>query len=427
MKQELLELLKNEVVEATGCTEPVTVAYAASLIGKKITDFSKIARVDVCVDAALYKNGLRVGIPGIKERGLEIAAALGLVIAKPEQGLRVLENISSGELEQAKGLTASGGVSVKVVVNCSRLFVEVFVTMADGKNYKAVITDRHQNLTKLEEGYSLDRDVAPEAGAGGAAPVIQKYNIKELLDFTDNVSVNDIEFLYAGIERNMKLADEGMRISGGIGSAYAEIMDEGILNDHMVTRAEMLCSAASESRMAGSRLPAMTSAGSGNHGITLFLTIAAVADKSGTDREKLLRALAFGNLITVYIKSFTGTLSAMCGCGVAAGIGACAGIVYMLGGSEDDIFRSMVNMVGSITGLICDGGKEGCAYKIALSSGWAVKAAIMAMKHVSIDVNNGILSLDFRRLFENLGYVCVTGMSCANSAIIDIMGETDRA
>lgn len=167
----------------------------------------------------------------------------------------------------------------------------------------------------------------------------------------------------------------------------------------------------------------MSSAGSGNHGITVFLTVFAAAEKLNASREKLLRALALSNLITIYIKSNTGTLSAMCGCGVAAGIGACAGVSYLMDGSFQDILNSMINMVGTISGIICDGGKEGCAYKLALSAGWAVEASLLAMHGAAISTCDGILASSFENIVRNMGHVCNHGMINTNSAIIDVMSN----
>ncbi len=423
---ELLEILRKEIVPATGCTEPIAVAYAASIAGEKIDDISRIEKVEVCVDAALFKNGLRVGIPGIKERGLIIAAALGLIIAEPKRELRILETITPSESERAEALVQRDNIYVSIKGNCNRLFIEIFVTLKDGKKIKVVAIDRHKNIVKAEEGYNLQHEDLLESQVEENKKKIQKYDLKALLDFCDHVPIEDIAFLQEGIDKNMRLAEEGLSYENGIGEAYRQIIDEGIINNHMVTRAEMLCSAASEARMSGSKLPAMSSAGSGNHGITVFLTIAGVAETSEVSEETRLRALAFSNLVTVYIKSFTGTLSAMCGCGVAAGIGASAGVSYMMGATEEQIFKGMQNMVGSITGLICDGGKEGCAYKLALSAGWAVKAALLAQKGVSVHENNGILSADFKELFENLGYLCNSGMADANNSILNIMGKQTK-
>ena len=173
--------------------------------------------------------------------------------------------------------------------------------------------------------------------------------------------------------------------------------------------------------MAGSKLPAMSSAGSGNHGITVFLTNYAVSRKLGSSDEKLLRALALSNLITFYIKSYTGTLSAMCGCGVAAGIGSSVGVVYLMDGGIKEMLGAIINMVGSIAGIVCDGGKEGCSYKLALSAGWAVQSALLSMAGGVINITDGILASDFKNVIKNLGYVCNPGMLETNEAIIKVM------
>ena len=418
---ELISILKKEVVPATGCTEPIAVAYAAAVAGARIESMDHIKRVAVCVDPGLFKNGLRVGIPGIKERGLEIAAALGLLVSKPEKELRVLEAITPDENKRGEAMVESGLIELSVKGNCNRLFVEIIVTLEDDHQIKVVTLDRHNNIAKIEEGKELTHENPEAVSTQASIAAIRNYDLKGIMDFCNSAPAESLAFLHDGITKNMALATEGLSYDGGIGKAYGAMIEEGILNSHMVTRAEMYCAAASEARMSGSILPAMSSAGSGNHGITVFLTIAAVAEVTECSFEETSRALAFANLVTVYIKSYTGTLSAMCGCGVAAGIGASAGVAYMLGADEKAIFKSMVNMVGSITGLICDGGKEGCAYKLALSAGWAVKASLLAMKGVSVHENNGILAGSFKTLFENLGHLCNEGMADANNSILTIM------
>ncbi len=226
---------------------------------------------------------------------------------------------------------------------------------------------------------------------------------------------------------NLAIAEEGLKIENGVGVKFREMVEEGLMADNIINRAQMLCSAASEARMSGSRLPVMSTAGSGNHGITAFLTTFAVAEKNNMPEEQLMRALALTNLITIFIKSYTGILSAMCGCGVAAGIGASAGAVYLLGGNKEQILGAMYNMVGSIAGIICDGAKEGCAFKLALASGWAVQAAILSIKGAIINKNDGILAGDFKKLFKNLGYTCNLGMVPTDEAILEVMLEKGKA
>jgi len=189
----------------------------------------------------------------------------------------------------------------------------------------------------------------------------------------------------------------------------------------MATRAQVLCSAASQARMSGSRLPVMSSAGSGNHGITVFLTCVAAAEALGSSREELVRSLILANLVTVSVKSFTGTLSAMCGCGVAAGVGASVGVVYLLKGTTTAMLGAMMNMVGSISGVVCDGAKEGCSLKLALASGWAVESALLAASGAIVPSHDGIVAPDMRSLLGNLGKVSKEGMNSSNRVVIGIM------
>jgi L-cysteine desulfidase len=424
MNSELLDLLKKEVIVGTGCTEPSAVAYGASLLGARINDIDALDHVEVLVDAGIFKNALRVGIPGIKERGLEIATALGLVIAQPSEELRILEKVSQQQLDKAKEIVAAKKIHLDVKGNCERLFIEIIAFMKDGHEIRSLLLDRHTNVVRIEEGRNLIHEqLIPEAAVKKHS-VIQKHDLESFLHFVNETPIAELAFLKEGLEMNLALAHEGMQLDKGIGITYKKMMKDGIIDDKIATYAETLCSAASEARMSGSQLPCMTCSGSGNHGITVFLTVGAVAERAEISEEKLLRSLALACLATVYVKSYTGTLSAMCGCGVAAGIGATAGVAYMYNATKEEIFSALLNMVGSIAGLICDGGKEGCAYKLALSSGWAVKSAFLAMNGAHVKYNNGILSDNFQKLIENVGYVCTQGMANTNATILDIMFQS---
>lgn len=415
--EEILDILKKEVIVATGCTEPIAVAYSAAVASNEL-NIENIKSVEIWVDSGIYKNGLKVGIPGIRERGLEIAAALGIVIKEPEKKLRILEKIGSDELKQARELVDQKVIKVNVKGNCNRLYIETIVN-TDTYTIRVLTLDKHQNIVKIEKGRKIEETQLEETVE--IIEPIQNYNLDRFLEFIEIADVDDIEFLYDGVEKNVAIATEGLGIKKGFGKELSQMAKEGLIEDNYISRAQILCAAASEARMAGSKLPVMSCTGSGNHGITVFLTNVAVAEKNNAPREKLLKALALTSLITIYIKSFTGRLSAMCGCGVAAGTGASAGVVYLLNGNKEEMYGAMLNMIGSIAGLICDGGKEGCAYKLALASGWAVQSALLALRGVAVKENNGILSADFKQLFKNLGYVCSPGMLQTNQTILDVM------
>jgi L-cysteine desulfidase len=416
----LLDILKKEIVPATGCTEPVAVAYSTAMARQKAQ--GEVVKLDIYVDPGLFKNGMRVGIPGIKERGLELAAALGITAGCCEKGLRVIEEISPEQLKKAKELVDSGKVRVLVKSDSIGLYVETLLQTTIGK-VRVITKDRHLNVVAVDEGQTEFTCDWQENSLGTETKAIQNYSLEELLHFSETVPLDEISFLEQGVSMNLALAKEGLVLPGGIGGSLEQLVAEGMMSADLIYRAKLLCSSASEARMSGSKLAAMSSAGSGNHGITVFLTVFAVAEKTGASREKLLRALVLSNLITFYIKSYTGTLSAMCGCGVAAGIGASIGVTYLLGGRVKEMLGTMKNMVGSIAGIICDGGKEGCAYKLALSAGWAVQSALLAIKGAVINTTDGILAADFEKIIANMGYVCNPGMIDTNNAIIRVMAN----
>ncbi|NLY70719.1 MAG: serine dehydratase subunit alpha family protein [Clostridiales bacterium] len=415
MGRELLDILKKECVVATGCTEPIAVAHAAAIAQEQVFD-EDIVSLNVKVDGALYKNATFVGIPGIKERGIPIDAALGVAIGDSKNGLRLLEDITNEQLAKARELVNKNIIEISVIDECKYLYIEVNL-FTDRNHVRVIVKDRHQNIISIEKGANLP-PVKVEESTIEKDNKIQKYSLSDIIDFVNNVDIKELEFLKDGIKMGLNMAEAGQKKS--FGKAMEELISEGTDRDNMVTLAQKLSGAAAEARMAGIPYPVMTTAGSGNHGITVFMTNVAVAQKLNVDEEILLRAIALSNLITVYIKSYTGTLSVMCGCGVAAGVGAGAGVAYMMGGDEKDIFHTIANMIGSISGLICDGGKEGCAFKVALSAGWAVQSALLAMKGSNINTRDGILSEDLNKLFENLGS-CTDSMQPTNQSIIGII------
>ncbi len=418
----LLDFLKEGIVPATGCTEPIAVAYAVAR-AREESQGKELERIEVQVDSNLYKNGLMVTIPGTSEKGLLPAAAFGFLAGKTEKGFRVIEGLTEKDIKDAHLLLAQNKIKVNLNQEYNGLHIEV-ILITNLEKIRVITKDRHLNIISVEK-ISKDEHFKPfivkETKKNSSAKKIREYNLEDFLNFSNHTPLQELSFLEEGITMNMAIAQEGLTIEHGVATSLTELIKDGLISDNMVTRAQVLCAAASEARMAGSKLPVMSVAGSGNHGITVFLTNYAVAEKGNLLRERLLRSLALTSLITFFIKSYTGTLSAMCGCGVAAGIGASAGVVYLLGGNKEQIMGALYNMVGSISGVICDGAKEGCAYKLALASGWAVQSALLSLKGSVIHSTDGILAPDFKQLFKNLGYLCDPGMVATDKAILKIM------
>jgi L-cysteine desulfidase len=420
-KKDLLALLQNNITPATGCTEPIAVAYAVAK-AKEISE-GILSEMIIQVDSNIYKNGLMVTIPGTTERGLLAAATFGYLFGKTEKDFRVIEGLKEDDITKAKELIAQKKITIVLNREYKGLHIQVELE-TDKEKIRVITADNHLNIVSVEK-ISKDKRFKPfkkeNKNQKTSNHEIQQYDLENFLQFSNNAPIEDLIFLKEGVKMNMEIAREGLTMSSGVGSTLSGLIKQGILSDNMVTRAQILCAAASEARMSGSKLPVMSTAGSGNHGITAFLTNYAVAEKQQLPQEDLLRSLALTNLITFFIKSYTGTLSAMCGCGVAAGIGASAGVVYLLGGNQDKIMGSLYNMVGSISGVICDGAKEGCSYKLALASGWAVQSALLAVHGAVIHNTDGILHPDFQQLFKNLGHLCDPGMIATDQAILDVM------
>lgn len=425
-QEELLKLLKKGITPAIGCTEPIAVAYAVATAKEKTK--GSLESINIQVDSNIYKNGLMVTIPGTTEKGLIAAAAFGFVAGDAKKGFRVIEGLKEEDIKRAKILVDQKKISLSINRKYKGLYIEVDLATSKG-GVRIIILDNHLNIVSIEKA---DKDnkfkpfIRKEQKTNLSNEVIQKYGLEDFLRFTNETSLEELMFLEDGVKMNMNIAQEGLTIRSGVGNKFMEMKNKGIISANMMNRAQELCAAASEARMSGSKLPVMTTAGSGNHGITVFLTIFAVAEKRNLPKERLIRALALANLITFFIKSYTGTLSAMCGSGVAAGIGASAGVVYLLGGNKEQILGALYNMVGSITGMICDGAKDGCAWKLALASGWAVQSALLSLKGAIINKNDGIVEADFKKLFKNLGYICDPGMVSTDKVILKIMLKKHR-
>ena len=420
----LLDLLKEGIIPATGCTEPLAVAYAVAKAREESTG-NNLSSIYIQVDANIYKNGLMVTIPGTNEKGLLAAAAFGFLFGRTERGFRVIEGLTEKDIKEAQALLAEEKITVTLNKNYKGLHIEV-VLITELDKVRVIIVGSHLNIVSVERNKkNEDFESKPlnklRKSNYSLNHKIREYDLEDFLQFSENTPIQDLVFLEEGIKMNLDIAREGLTLKYGVGAILTRLINDGVLSNNMVTRAQMLCAAASEARMSGSKLPVMSTAGSGNHGITAFLTIYAVAEKKQLSKEILIRSLALTNLITFFIKSYTGILSTMCGCGVAAGIGASVGVVYLLGGNKDQMMGTIKNMIGSISGIICDGAKEGCAYKLALISGWAIQSALLSLRGAIIHNTDGIVDPEFKQIFKNLGYLCDPGMVPTNKAILDIM------
>lgn len=419
----LLETLIDGVKPALGCTEPVAVGIATAKAFESLE--GKVESIRVEVSPNIYKNGMGVGIPGTSKIGLEFAAALGVTCGDASLGLEVFKGVDKNSKEEADELLKSGKVELVLEDTKGNFFIEAVVETENGKGI-CRIKESHTNIVYVEKNGKvlLEEEVKKDIKGNGNG-YLKEIKLQDIKNFVEEVSFSDIKFLLEGVKVNMDIAKVGLeeKPGPGLGSAMDLLMEEGVMQKDVINRARVLTSAACDARMSGKNMPVMSSAGSGNQGITAIIPPAVMCEHLDCDDEKLARSLAFSHLTTAYIKAFTGNLSPVCACAVAAGIGASASIVWMLGGSINQIGGAIRNMVATLTGMVCDGAKGGCAFKLSTASSEAIIQAKLAMADVVVGGTDGIVSPDTDQTIKNLGRFCSEGMKDLDKEIIDIMIE----
>jgi L-cysteine desulfidase len=413
----LVNILKDQVVPALGCTEPTAVAYAVAKAKEVLGEDVQV--LDIYCDKNIIKNGKEVGIPGTHEKGILVAAALALVVGKSDYRLEVLKDVDDESLDKAMELLKLDMINLELKKDTDGLYIEVAAKGMKNTS-RVIIRKTHLNVVLVEKnGEALfSAEVAKnEAPKPAIRDGIKEFKISELKDFADSVEFDKIAFIEDGIVMNKRMGWEGLNSDLGIGLGKMLNTNE----EDQEVYAKSLTAAASEARMAGAPLPVMSSAGSGNHGLVAILPVAVVGEKMGLDREKIVRGVTLSHLVTIYIKTYTGSLSPVCGCAVAAGVGASAGLAYIMGGTMTQIEGAIKNMIAGISGMICDGAKLGCAYKLSVSVSASIDAAEMAMKNIFIPSSDGILDESAEKSIQNLGKVSSIGMSNTDDIILEVM------
>lgn len=429
---EIIELIRKEVKPALGCTEPIAVALAAAKAVEILEERSNVSmrndkdlRIDVQVSANILKNGMGVGIPGTGMVGLFIAAALGAVCGKSSYGLEVLQDFDEVSINKAKELVSKKYVRINLAETNKKLYIKAMVESAQipGHQATAVIEDDHDNIAEIWYDNSLlassHRETAEEPQK---CTLDYGLTVKEIFDFAQSVPYEDIEFVLESRSLNLTLAEEGLRGKYGLRVGWAISLESSkeVFGDDFLSYAMSMTAAASDARMAGCTLPAMSNSGSGNQGITATMPIIAYSQKYPVSEEKLARALTMSHLIAIHIKGYLGKLSALCGC-VIASTGAACGLIYLRGGSYEQMCYSIKNMIGNITGMVCDGAKEGCAMKVASGVSSALQSAVLAMGGICISPEDGIIEEDVEKTIRNLGRIGSVGMQSTDNMILDIM------
>lgn len=419
-KKQILKLIHQEVIPAIGCTEPIAVALAAAKAAELLG--TKPEKIDVYLSANILKNAMGVGIPGTGMVGLPIAIALGVLIGKSSYELEVLRDVTPEALEAGKQMIHDQIIHIALKENVDKLYIEVVCQAGESKSV-AIIAHEHTRFVYCakDDQVLLDERKSLEHTDEGEDDEL-KLSFDLVYDFAIHTPLDEIRFILDTARLNKKAAEESAKgqfghavsktISGPIGKKY--------LGDSSYTHMLRLTAAACDARMDGAMIPVMSNSGSGNQGIAATLPVVSFAEDMECSEEQLIRALMLSHLMVIYMKQSLGRLSALCGCVVAA-TGASCGITWLMGGTATQITYAIKNMIGNITGIICDGAKPSCAMKVTSGVSTAMLSAMMAMENKVVTSVEGIIDEDVDRSIRNLTSIGSKGMEETDHLVLDIM------
>lgn len=411
-----LDILKEELIPAGGCTEPIAIAYTAAVARKTLG--CRPEHMDVYASGNLIKNAKGVYIPnGGELRGVDAAAILGALGGNADRMLEVLLDLPDGVLDETQALMQQNYCKVHVIQGSEALHLIVNV-QADGQTAEVELKNAHTHIVRIEKnGESVFR--AEEDGTQDGFTDHSCLTVEKIVDFANTCDLADIEpTLQKQIDCNMQIAEEGLNNRWGVnvGKLYYE-------NGKLL---QAYAAAASDARMSGCNLPVVIVSGSGNQGATASLPVIVYAEKHGCSREQMLRALALSDLIAIHLKSGIGRLSAYCGA-VCAATGAGCAMTYLDGGTLEQIDQTITNSIATSSGMVCDGAKPSCAAKIATSLESAIMAHDLAMANRAFQSGEGIVMDNVEQTIDAVGCVASQGMHITDQVILNLMTQRKGA
>ena len=423
----LKEVLSREVFPAFGCTEPIAVAYAAAVAARELAE--PVRKIRILVDPGVYKNGKSVFVPNTGgERGNLIAGVIGALMPRPELRMEILKAADPELVERAKAFIDGQMASIDYDDSRKELYIDAAVT-GDRHNARAVISGSHTNLVHLERDgkvlIHVDETMKQETESGYRS-LIRNMRFSDLVALAETADREDLDYIRRGIDMNLAMAEEGLKLKK-VGYQIAQLMKLNGTPDDVIGRSKSMTAAASDGRMSGLPLPVMSSGGAGNQGVVAILVACIVGKAWSIDEPVILKSIGLSHLVNSYVKCFTGDLSAICGCAIAAGMGAAVALVYQQCGPDMQKIGLAVNtVVSDLGGIFCDGAKEGCAVKVASSTDSAIRAAYMAINGFGISPLEGIAGNSPEQTIRNLGRLGDQGMTEVNRVILGIMREQDH-
>lgn len=425
MKKMLLELIQKDMKPALGVTEPAAIALACA--SARALTAEPVENLLVKENSGIYKNAFTCGIPGTDKIGNLYAAALGCVAGDKEKGLLVLEGLSDAGVEEARRFVDEGRVKVEVSSISSELYLYACVK-TEHDCCEAEIRGSHTNICRLVKNGQVLLDKTERVGeAETSGPETSRNSIsgctmRDFFLFAKEVPVEELYFIREAYRVNTELAEEALHSRACIlTKSLFEFNGEKEVSDNLRTTARFFAGAASEARVLGFNKPAMSITGSGNHGIICTMPLYAMYRVENHPEELLLRATALSYLVTMYMKEYSGKLSAFCGCGIAAGTGMACAMTFMRGGGYEQIVDTLNNMAASIVGMICTGGNHACCMKVLAAVDTAVTSMELSLSGSSVSPEHGVADVSPEKTMQNIGLIASPGMTRTEQVILEIM------
>lgn len=419
-REQIIALIKREVIPAIGCTEPIAVALCVAKATETLGCHPE--NIKVFLSANILKNAMGVGIPGTDMIGLPIAVALGALIGKSEYQLEVLKDSNPEAVEAGKKMIESQCIDIALKENIEeKLYIEAVCTHGND-SATAIISGGHTNFVYISRNQDVLLDNRTPASAEAQAAHVE-LTLRKVFDFATTAPLEEIEFILEARRLNKNAAERSFQ--GKYGHELGRMLrnsqtERNIMGNNTFTHILSYTSAACDARMAGAMIPVMSNSGSGNQGIAATLPVVVYAEDNHNSEEELTRALILSHLTAIYIKQSLGRLSALCGCVVAA-TGSSCGITYLMGGGYQQVMYAVQNMIATLTGMICDGAKPSCALKLTSGVSTAVMSAIMAMEQKCVTAVEGIIEENVNQSIRNLTKIGSEGMNETDKLVLDIM------
>ncbi|MET0015869.1 L-serine ammonia-lyase, iron-sulfur-dependent, subunit alpha [Oscillibacter sp.] len=419
----ICQILNHEMMLATGCTEPAAIALTAAVAREHL--IGEPTHVKVLASVNIIKNAMAAGIPGTDCTGMNYAAALGAVCGRVDRQLQVVDGATPEDVTKAVELVRSGNVEMGRTPEPDKLYVEVELTNGSHQA-RAIIRGAHTNVTFIEEDHRELETAAQEAAADPITPRLIKetLSIQTIYDFVETLDreKDDVHMIEQAIKINSEIAKVGAEGSYGlnIGRHIRQSQESGLMGKDVMLEAVAVTSSAADARMAGANAPVVTNSGSGNQGITATMPIVSAAQSLGVGEERMFRAVTLSHLMSIHIHADFGLLSGLCGATIAA-TGAACGLVYLLGGSAKQIGYAVNNMLGDVTGMLCDGAKADCALKISTCVFTAFHCAAMALRDETVKPTDGIVEQDPEVTIANFVKLGNDGSPKMDDLVLDML------